>query len=74
LQTPQGDQPADIERQIRDIWLAYIRKPDSIILAVTAATQDIVSCDALKSALEIDPEGDRTIGGLYARMDTPYAK
>lgn len=62
LQMPQGDQPADIERQIRDTWYSYIRKPDSIILAITAATQDIVACDALKTALEVDPEGDRTIG------------
>jgi len=32
-----GDQPADIESQIRAMCLAYIGNPNSIILAVTAA-------------------------------------
>lgn len=70
LQTPQGDQPADIERQVRDIWFNYVSKPDTIILAITAATQDIVSCDAIKMALEVDPQGERTIGTCATRTHT----
>jgi Dynamin family len=62
VKTPSGDQPPDIERQIRECWSSYISQKDSIILAVTPATQDIFADDALKAALDVDPEGDRTIG------------
>jgi len=34
---PVGDQPRDIERQIKDMLLKYISKPGCIVLAVTAA-------------------------------------
>ena len=36
--------------------------PGNIILAITPANQDITNSDALKLALEVDPEGERTIG------------
>lgn len=52
-----GDQPSDIEVQIRSMVLDYIRKPKSIILAVTSATTDIANSDALKLAREVDPRG-----------------
>lgn len=61
---PVGDQPKDIERQIRDMVLKYIGKPNAIILAVTAANQDLANSDGLKLAREVDPEGQRTIGVL----------
>ena len=61
---PVGDQPKDIERQIRDMVLRYIGKPNAIILAVTAANQDLANSDGLKLAREVDPEGQRTIGVL----------
>ncbi|KAJ5461996.1 Vacuolar protein sorting-associated protein 1 [Penicillium daleae] len=61
---PVGDQPKDIERQIRDMVLKYISKPNAIILAVTAANQDLANSDGLKLAREVDPEGQRTIGVL----------
>jgi dynamin 1-like protein len=61
---PVGDQPKDIERQIRDMVLKYISKPNAIILAVTAANQDLANSDGLKMAREVDPEGQRTIGVL----------
>jgi len=61
---PIGDQPADIEKQIRDMVLNFINKPDTLILAVTAANQDLATSDALKLAREVDPEGIRTIGVL----------
>ncbi|CAO3593264.1 unnamed protein product [Absidia cylindrospora] len=61
---PVGDQPKDIEKQIRDMLLKYITKPNAIILAVTAANQDLANSDGLKMAREVDPEGLRTIGVL----------
>ncbi|KAL7745980.1 vacuolar protein sorting-associated protein 1 [Sorochytrium milnesiophthora] len=61
---PVGDQPKDIERQIRDMIMTYITKPNAIILAVTAANTDLANSDGLKLAREVDPEGFRTIGVL----------
>ncbi|KAL7283018.1 hypothetical protein PYCCODRAFT_1440947 [Trametes coccinea BRFM310] len=61
---PVGDQPRDIEKQIRDMLLKYISKPSCIILAVTAANTDLANSDGLKLAREVDPEGQRTIGVL----------
>jgi replication fork clamp-binding protein CrfC len=61
---PVGDQPKDIENQIRDMILRYITKPNSIILAVTSANTDLANSDGLKLAREVDPSGDRTIGVL----------
>ncbi|KAJ5754342.1 Vacuolar protein sorting-associated protein 1 [Penicillium manginii] len=61
---PVGDQPKDIEKQIKDMVLKYISKPNAIILAVTSANQDLANSDGLKLAREVDPEGQRTIGVL----------
>ncbi|RHY12575.1 hypothetical protein DYB25_001390 [Aphanomyces astaci] len=61
---PVGDQPANIEEQIRDMCLEFIGNPNSIILAVTAANTDLANSDSLKMARAIDPEGLRTIGVL----------
>jgi vacuolar protein sorting-associated protein 1 len=59
-----GDQPRDIEKQIRDMVMKYITKSNAIILAVTAANIDLANSDGLKLAREVDPEGQRTIGVL----------
>ncbi|KAF9821617.1 hypothetical protein IEO21_00463 [Rhodonia placenta] len=61
---PVGDQPRDIEKQIRDMLLKYISKSACIILAVTAANTDLANSDGLKMAREVDPDGQRTIGVL----------
>ncbi|KAF9357297.1 vacuolar protein sorting-associated protein 1 [Mortierella sp. AD094] len=61
---PVGDQPKDIEKQIRDMIIKYITKPNSIILAVTAANVDLANSDGLRLARDVDPEGARTIGVL----------
>lgn len=61
---PVGDQPRDIERQIRDMVIKYIAKANAIILAVTAANVDLANSDGLKLGREVDPEGQRTIGVL----------
>ncbi|TYZ60815.1 hypothetical protein PybrP1_012595 [[Pythium] brassicae (nom. inval.)] len=61
---PVGDQPVNIEEQIRDMCIEFISNPNSIILAVTPANSDLANSDALKLAREIDPAGQRTIGVL----------
>jgi dynamin 1-like protein len=63
-----GDQPADIEAQVRSMCLEYVSKPSSIILAVSPATTDIANSDALQLAQEVDPEGTRTVG-VITKLD-----
>ena len=55
---PIGDQPEDIEHQIREMCLHYISNPNSIILSITAANTDIATSEALKMAREVDPDGN----------------
>jgi replication fork clamp-binding protein CrfC len=52
----------DVEDQIRNMIISYISQPNALILALTAANQDIANSDALKLAKEVDPKGERTIG------------
>jgi len=61
---PVGDQPQDIEIQIKKMIMTFIQKPNSIILAITAANSDLSNSDALQLSKEVDPEGNRTIGVL----------
>uniref|UniRef100_A0AC34RFI0 Dynamin GTPase n=1 Tax=Panagrolaimus sp. JU765 TaxID=591449 RepID=A0AC34RFI0_9BILA len=61
---PVGDQPPDIEHQIREMILRYINRESCLILAVTPANSDLATSDALKLAREVDPQGLRTIGVL----------
>ena len=58
LQVPVGDQPNDIELQIKDLILKHISNPNCIILAVTAANTDMATSEALKTAREVDPDGE----------------
>ena len=59
-----GDQPQDIEAQIRDMLLQFITKETCLILAVTPANTDLATSDALQLAKSVDPDGLRTIGVL----------
>jgi dynamin 1-like protein len=61
---PVGDQPHDIESQVRDMILSYISHPNSLILAISPANVDIANSEAIKLAREVDPKGDRTLGVL----------
>lgn len=61
---PVGDQPPDIENQIRDMILTFISRESCLILAVTPANSDLATSDAIKLAREVDPQGLRTIGVL----------
>jgi len=54
---PVGDQPADIEAQIRDMLMTFISKETCLILAVTPANTDLATSDALNLARQVDPEG-----------------
>ncbi|XP_061107635.1 dynamin-1-like protein isoform X4 [Conger conger] len=65
---PVGDQPKDIEIQIRELILKHISNPNCIILAVTAANTDMATSEALKVAREVDPDGRRTLA-VVTKLD-----
>ncbi|XP_051739142.1 dynamin-1-like protein isoform X4 [Ctenopharyngodon idella] len=65
---PVGDQPKDIELQIRELILKYISNPNCIILAVTAANTDMATSEALKVAREVDTDGRRTLA-VVTKLD-----
>ena len=45
-----GDQPKDIENQIRDMLYQFITKDSCLILAVSPANTDLANSDAMKIA------------------------
>ncbi len=55
---PVGDQPPDIEFQIKDMLLQFITKDSCLILVVCPANADLATSDALKLAKEVDPTGE----------------
>ncbi|XP_070774866.1 dynamin-2-like isoform X6 [Enoplosus armatus] len=63
-----GDQPVDIEHQIRDMLMQFITKESCLVLAVTPANTDLANSDALKISKEVDPQGLRTIG-VITKLD-----
>ncbi|XP_064415967.1 dynamin 3a isoform X3 [Latimeria chalumnae] len=65
---PVGDQPPDIEYQIRDMIMQFICRENCLILAVTPANTDLANSDALKLAKEVDPQGLKTIG-VITKLD-----
>ncbi|XP_063636236.1 dynamin-1-like protein isoform X6 [Cydia splendana] len=65
---PIGDQPEDIENQIRNLIVKYIANPNSIILAVTAANTDMATSEAIKMAKDVDPDGRRTLA-VVTKLD-----
>jgi Dynamin family len=54
---PVGDQPPDIEVQIRNMLMEFISRDNCLILAVSPANTDLANSDALKIAKEVDPQG-----------------
>ncbi|XKL65079.1 hypothetical protein PGB90_005165 [Kerria lacca] len=58
---PVGDQPEDIEAQVKSLLLKYISNPNSIILAVVTANTDMATSESLKIAKEVDTDGRRTL-------------
>ncbi|XP_067429771.1 dynamin-1a isoform X2 [Thunnus thynnus] len=65
---PVGDQPADIEAQIREMLMQFVTKDNCLMLAVSPANSDLANSDALKIAKEVDPQGMRTIG-VITKLD-----
>ncbi|KAM9734657.1 dynamin-1a isoform 10-T10 [Menidia menidia] len=65
---PVGDQPADIESQIREMLMQFVTKENCLMLAVSPANSDLANSDALKIAKEVDPQGMRTIG-VITKLD-----
>ncbi|XP_041090205.1 dynamin-1 isoform X5 [Polyodon spathula] len=65
---PVGDQPPDIEHQIRDMIMQFVTKENCLCLAVSPANSDLANSDALKIAKEVDPQGQRTIG-VITKLD-----
>lgn len=53
-----GDQPVDIEFQIRDMLMQFVTKENCLMLAVSPANSDLANSDALKIAKEVDPQGE----------------
>lgn len=65
---PVGDQPIDIEKQIRNMILSYIKRDSCLILAVTPGNSDLANSDALTLSRAVDPDGKRTIG-VITKLD-----
>lgn len=65
---PVGDQPEDIELQIKELIVKHIENPNSIILAVTAANTDLATSESLKMAKEVDIDGRRTLA-VVTKLD-----
>lgn len=63
-----GDQPADIEEQVRKMTLEYIEEEDCLILAVSPANDRLNNSYALELALEVDKNRARTIG-IMTKLD-----
>jgi dynamin 1-like protein len=62
--TPIAGQPADIAKQISTMVKKYVSQSNTLILAISAANQDIATSAGLQMAKEVDPSGDRTLGVL----------
>lgn len=63
-----GDQPEDIENQIRKLVVKYISNPNSIILAVVTANTDMATSESIKLARDVDVDGRRTLA-VVTKLD-----
>ncbi|KAF7683692.1 Dynamin-A [Astathelohania contejeani] len=58
---PMEDQPEDIESQIEEMVIEYIKEESTLILAVVSANVDIANCESIKISRRVDPQGNRTL-------------
>ncbi|XP_044140208.1 interferon-induced GTP-binding protein Mx2-like isoform X2 [Bufo gargarizans] len=58
------NQPPDIGQQIKNMITKYIKKQETINLAVVPSNMDIATTEALEMARAVDPKGERTLGIL----------
>lgn len=68
VKVPAGDQPEDIEEQINNLIISYIKNPNCIILAVSSANNDMATSESLKLAKDVDPDGRRTLA-VVTKLD-----
>lgn len=66
---PVGDQPVDIEAQIKDMLFQFITKETCLILAVTPANTDLATSDALQIAKQVDPDGKGDHSTSYPQLN-----
>lgn len=59
-----GDQPKDIDRQIKEMVTRYVAPKNTIILAISPANTDLATSQSLRLAKQLDPDGTRTVGVL----------
>ncbi|KPA80617.1 putative GTP-binding protein [Leptomonas pyrrhocoris] len=59
-----GDQPKDIDRQIKEMVTRYVSPKNTILLAISPANTDLATSQSLRLAKQLDPEGVRTVGVL----------
>eukprot|EP00468_Gymnochlora_sp_CCMP2014_P004060 CAMPEP_0167765702 /NCGR_PEP_ID=MMETSP0110_2-20121227/14865_1 /TAXON_ID=629695 /ORGANISM="Gymnochlora sp., Strain CCMP2014" /LENGTH=749 /DNA_ID=CAMNT_0007653507 /DNA_START=188 /DNA_END=2437 /DNA_ORIENTATION=- len=62
--TNTKDQDKSIVEEIKEMVHSFIKKPNTIILAVMEATKDLSTSQALSMAETVDKKGTRTIGVL----------
>jgi dynamin 1-like protein len=65
---PTNGQPENIEVLIQELNHKFVDDPNTIIVAISSANNDIANSESLKLAMKVDPEGQRTIG-VISKMD-----
>ena len=65
---PTNGQPENIETQILELNRTFVDNPNTIIIAISSANNDIANSESLKLAMKVDPEGTRTIG-VISKID-----
>lgn len=62
MSVPCNARPETIDRDIESLVASYAKSPNTIMLALLSANNDIANAEALSFCKKIDPEGQRTIG------------
>ncbi|KAL3151207.1 hypothetical protein ABBQ38_013050 [Trebouxia sp. C0009 RCD-2024] len=62
VRNPIGDQPADIEKQIKELITKHITGDSKVILCTLPASVDFATQEAIRTSREHDPSGKRTVG------------
>ena len=57
-----GDQPKNIEQITKNMVTHYCQDPKTVILAVVPGNADMSTSESLQLAMQLDPEGKRTLG------------
>eukprot|EP01090_Pellita_catalonica_P001632 TRINITY_DN11399_c0_g1_i1.p1 TRINITY_DN11399_c0_g1~~TRINITY_DN11399_c0_g1_i1.p1 ORF type:complete len:748 (+),score=111.44 TRINITY_DN11399_c0_g1_i1:327-2246(+) len=68
IHNPTREQPEDMRQLIKNICSHHIKNPNTVILAISPANQDLQTSESLRFARKHDPQGQRTISVL-SKMD-----